>query len=110
MNGKIHLADNLEVLRALPSASVDLIYIDPPFNTGKTQVRRTLATDADVGSGGDRTGFGGRRYASRLPAESSYADEFEDSPGLPEPRRSGATPHLTPRPDSPLPPPSPPWP
>ena len=37
--GTIHLADNLAVLRDIPSASVDLIYIDPPFNTGKVQQR-----------------------------------------------------------------------
>ena len=34
---RIILADNLTVLRELPSASVHLIYIDPPFNTGRTQ-------------------------------------------------------------------------
>jgi site-specific DNA-methyltransferase (adenine-specific) len=40
VTGNIYLADNLEVLRTLPSESVDLIYIDPPFNTGKVQVDR----------------------------------------------------------------------
>ena len=42
VTGRIHLAENLEVLRALASASVDLIYIDPPFNTGKVQQRTKL--------------------------------------------------------------------
>jgi site-specific DNA-methyltransferase (adenine-specific) len=37
MGNKIYYADNLEVLKSIPSASIDLIYIDPPFNTGKTQ-------------------------------------------------------------------------
>jgi len=29
--------DNLPILRDLPTESVQLIYIDPPFNTGKIQ-------------------------------------------------------------------------
>ena len=37
MPGEIHLGDNLTVLRSLPDESVDLIYIDPPFNTGRLQ-------------------------------------------------------------------------
>nr|MBA2794887.1 site-specific DNA-methyltransferase [Thermoleophilaceae bacterium] len=61
----------------LDDESFQLIYIDPPFNTGKRQGRRTLQTTAD-GEGGDRTGFGGRRYRTRLLAESSYADHFDD--------------------------------
>ena len=32
--GEVVLADNLEVMRSLESESIDLIYIDPPFNTG----------------------------------------------------------------------------
>ena len=35
----IYFGDNLEIIRAFPDASFDLIYIDPPFNTGKTQAR-----------------------------------------------------------------------
>jgi site-specific DNA-methyltransferase (adenine-specific) len=42
--GSIYLADNLDVLACLPSASVDLIYIDPPFNTGRVQRRTQLRT------------------------------------------------------------------
>jgi len=37
MKNKIYLGDNLEILKTIPSGSIDLIYIDPPFNTGKTQ-------------------------------------------------------------------------
>lgn len=44
VTGTIYFAENLEVLRALPAASVDLIYIDPPFNTGKVQKRTQLKT------------------------------------------------------------------
>jgi site-specific DNA-methyltransferase (adenine-specific) len=81
---RILLGDNLPLLRAEPDASVTLAYLDPPFNTGATQTRRTLATVAD--RGGDRTGFGGRRYASRLLEESSYRDAFDDYLGFLEPR------------------------
>ena len=73
---EIILGDCLEVLPRLGDASFQLIYIDPPFNTGRRQTRRTLLTAADAH--GDRTGFQGRRFASRLLAESSYADDFED--------------------------------
>ena len=61
---RILLGDNLPLLRAEPDASVTLAYLDPPFNTGRAQARRTLATVADPD--GDRTGFGGRRYAAAL--------------------------------------------
>ncbi|MBO9327354.1 MAG: site-specific DNA-methyltransferase, partial [Roseiflexus sp.] len=57
--GKIYLADNIDVLRTLPSESVDLIYIDPPFNTGKVQERTQLKTVRS--ESGDRVGFQGHR-------------------------------------------------
>ena len=74
---EVILGDNLAVLEGFADESFQLVYIDPPFNTGKRQGRRTLETTADA-SGGDRTGFGGRRYRTRLLAESSYADHFDD--------------------------------
>ena len=42
MGNQVHFGDNLSVLRSLPDASVDLIYIDPPFNTGKAQARTRI--------------------------------------------------------------------
>lgn len=36
LNRHIFIKDNLEVLRALDDQSVDLIYLDPPFNSNKT--------------------------------------------------------------------------
>src|SRR3954463_7957213 len=60
---RIVLGENLDVLRTLPDGGFELVYMDPPFNTGRKQTRRTLTTTAD--EGGDRTGFGGRRYRSR---------------------------------------------
>src|SRR5437763_1759418 len=55
-------ADNLSVLARLPDASFDLVYIDPPFNTGKRQRRTHMKTVQSAT--GDRTGFGGKRYAT----------------------------------------------
>jgi site-specific DNA-methyltransferase (adenine-specific) len=81
---RILLGDNLPILRELGDASVQLVYADPPFNTGRTQTRRTLAATAS--QNGDRNGFGGRRYATRLLGESSYADTFDDYLGFLEPR------------------------
>ena len=45
--GRVIQADNLTVLRALPDACLDLVYLDPPFNTGKAQVQRRLRTVQD---------------------------------------------------------------
>ncbi|RIJ50956.1 site-specific DNA-methyltransferase, partial [Clavibacter phaseoli] len=35
-------AENLEAVRALPDGAFQLIYLDPPFNTGRTQERQNL--------------------------------------------------------------------
>jgi site-specific DNA-methyltransferase (adenine-specific) len=72
------------VLEALPAQTFDLIYLDPPFNTGRTQGRRTLSVAADPD--GERIGFGGRRYRSRLLSELRYDDEYGDYLGFLEPR------------------------
>jgi len=73
---EIILGDNLDVLPGLRDGAFQMIYIDPPFNTGGAQTRRTVETVPD--ENGDRTGFKGKRYSTRLLAESSYLDEFED--------------------------------
>jgi site-specific DNA-methyltransferase (adenine-specific) len=73
---QILLGDCLELLPRFADGSFQLIYIDPPFNTGREQIRKTLRTVSD--EGGDRVGFEGRRYSTRLLAESSYRDSFED--------------------------------
>ena len=74
------LADNGEVLPELPDRTFQLIYIDPPFNTGKTQERRTLSTRAS--EDGDRTGFGGRRYRTTETGRSAFRDEHDDYVGF----------------------------
>jgi site-specific DNA-methyltransferase (adenine-specific) len=76
--------DNAEVLVTLPDASFDLIYVDPPFNTGRTQSRHTMSVQADEKAG--RVGFGGRRYRSQLLQTLSYEDAFGDYLAFLEPR------------------------
>ncbi|MDW8236769.1 MAG: hypothetical protein RMK98_09165, partial [Bacteroidia bacterium] len=80
-DGCIVFSDNLPFLRSLPDSSIDLIYIDPPFNTGKAQARLSLWTVADPEKG-DRIGFGGRRYQTIQEGEPTYADSFEDYLGF----------------------------
>ena len=80
----ILLGDNLELLPELPDGAFQLIYIDPPFNTGRRQERRTLATVADAA--GDRTGFGGRRYRTEEVGRAAYEDSFDDYAAFLEPR------------------------
>jgi len=82
--GRVYLADNLDVLRSLPSSSVQLIYIDPPFNTGKTRVKKQLKTSRS--ENGDRIGFQGHRYKSEVINEMSYEDHYEDYLSFIEPR------------------------
>ena len=84
MTDRIHFADNLDVLRALADGSVDLIYIDPPFNTGRQQSRTRLRTVRDPE--GDRVGFGGRRYATTVLGRAAFADAFDDYLAFLEPR------------------------
>ncbi len=84
MTDRIHFADNLDLLRALPDASVDLIYIDPPFNTGHAQAHTRLRTTRD--DAGDRTGFQGRRYATSVLGTARFADAFDDYLAFLEPR------------------------
>ena len=80
----IYLGDNLDLLARLPDGSFTLIYVDPPFNTGREQRRLTLATRADPD--GDRTGFGGRSYRTELLATRSYNDRNDDYLAFIEPR------------------------
>ncbi len=78
---KIILGDNLEALAALPDAFASVIYVDPPFNTGKVQKRNRIKTTAtaDPTSTGDRGGFGGRRYdVERVASTGTYDDSYED--------------------------------
>jgi site-specific DNA-methyltransferase (adenine-specific) len=92
---RILRSDNLSALRKLPDASVELIYIDPPFNTGVTQKRTRIRTIRDAA--GDRTGFGGNRYRTeKLASTPIYADIFDDYIGFLRPRILEAHRILTP--------------
>jgi site-specific DNA-methyltransferase (adenine-specific) len=91
---RIYFADNFTILQSLPSDSVELIYIDPPFNTGKTQARTQIKTEAD--EGGDRTGFAGKRYSTVKVGSKAYSDIFDDFLTFLEPRLLEARRVLTP--------------
>ena len=82
---KVIFADNLDVLTSLPDGAVDLIYVDPPFNTGRTQERRSIRTVRDE-DGGDRVGFQGKRYRTVEVGSSAYSDAFDDYLSFLEPR------------------------
>lgn len=81
-----HLAfgDNLSALSQLPDESVQLIYIDPPFNTGRKQTR-SASTTKRTETGG-RVGFKGQRYETIRETVLSYDDEFADYWAFLEPR------------------------
>lgn len=81
---RVIFGDNLEVLKTIPTGSVSLIYIDPPFNTGKVQSRKQLKTVRS--DEGDRVGFKGQTYQTTVLGEKSYNDSFNDYLGFLEPR------------------------
>lgn len=82
---RIILADNMDVLPSIPDGSVNLIYIDPPFNTGKVQERTRIKTVRDE-KGGDRVGFKGRKYRTEKLGTQAFADAFDDFLDFLEPR------------------------
>ncbi len=84
------LGDNADVLPGLPDAAFQLVYIDPPFNTGMSRSRTTLRTVRD--GRGDRTGFGGHRYRTSGTGRRAFSDAQPDyaaflGPRLVEARR-----------------------
>ena len=84
---RLEEAENLDALARIPDGSVPLIYIDPPFNTGIAQTRRTLDTRRTFEvEDGDRTGFGGNRYVTVEKARQAYTDAFQDYLAFLEPR------------------------
>lgn len=83
--GRVILADNLAVLQTLADSTIDLIYVDPPFNTGQRRTLERLKTIRDD-EAGDRTGFQGRRYRTLRVGSSSYLDVFDDYLEFLEPR------------------------
>ncbi len=88
MENTIYLGENLEILATLPDQSIDLIYIDPPFNTGKRQARQQISVEKD--KDGDRVGFGGNRYQTTVIGERAYRDYFDNYLEFLEPRLQAA--------------------
>jgi adenine-specific DNA-methyltransferase len=115
---EIHHGDNLEIARSFADGSFTLVYLDPPFNTGRPQARavetarRTPRISAEsapaapdqADSAADpwkpapvgeapgivRRGFHGREY-ERLRGElRTYDDRFDDYWGFLEPRLTEA--------------------
>jgi site-specific DNA-methyltransferase (adenine-specific) len=80
----VYFGDNLAVLKSIPDSSVQLIYIDPPFNTGREQQRSKVNTKrSDVGN---RIGFKGQRYETVKSTILSYDDQFANYWEFLEPR------------------------
>jgi len=73
---EIHLGDNLEVIAKFPDGRFDLVYIDPPFNTGRRQRRTQLRTE--LAEDGDRVGWSEKRYRTTRLASRWFADAFGD--------------------------------
>ncbi len=80
----IYFDDNLNVLQNLPSSSINLVYIDPPFNTGKTQRRTSIKTVP--AEDGDRKGFKDKRYKSIKLSSTGYNDSFDNFEDFIKPR------------------------
>lgn len=76
--------DNLAATATLPDASFRLIYLDPPFNTGREQSRRSTTTTRSETGG--RVGFQGRSYETVKGALTRYDDRFTDYWAFLEPR------------------------
>jgi DNA modification methylase len=83
--------DNLAVAATLPSASFTLVYLDPPFNTGRAQERQVVtarravpdeepqAEDAEQAAPSEvRHGFHGHRYERVRGMLRAYDDRFDD--------------------------------
>ena len=81
----IYLGDNLPILSEMEESTVDLIYIDPPFNTGKRQSRTRIKTTQDPIKG-DRKGFGGKLYLTKQVGKSGFDDDFDDYLNFLKPR------------------------
>lgn len=80
----IRFGDNLEILRSLPDGHADLVYVDPPFNTGAE--RRMTRQSATLDDSSSRIGFGGRRYRMADGDSRAYSDRFDDYLEWLEPR------------------------
>ena len=81
---RTYFGDNLSILQSMALESTNLIYVDPPFNTGRTQARTQLRTKRH--SDGEKVGFQGQRYESTTIGKKSFYDKFDDYLAFLEPR------------------------
>jgi site-specific DNA-methyltransferase (adenine-specific) len=84
LENTLYFGDNLTALKLIPDYSVQLIYIDPPFNTGREQQRSKVTTMRN--NEGNRIGFKGERYETVKSTVLSYDDQFANYWGFLEPR------------------------
>ncbi|KQO11586.1 DNA methyltransferase [Agreia sp. Leaf244] len=78
--------DNLPVLASLPDETFTLIYLDPPFNTGRVQKRQSTTSVRTAAGVGSITGFKGRSYERIKGDLLAYDDAFENYWEFIEPR------------------------
>ncbi len=84
LENTLYFGDNLAVLKLIPDSSVQLVYIDPPFNTGREQQRSKVTTKRN--NEGNRIGFKGERYETVKSTVLSYDDQFANYWEFLEPR------------------------
>jgi site-specific DNA-methyltransferase (adenine-specific) len=84
LENTLYFGDNLAVLKLIPDSSVQLVYIDPPFNTGREQQRSKVTTKRN--NDGNRIGFKGERYETVKSTVLSYDDQFANYWEFLEPR------------------------
>ena len=84
LENNLYFGDNLTVLKLIPDSSVQLVYIDPPFNTGREQQRSKVTTKRN--NEGNRIGFKGERYETVKSTVFSYDDQFANYWEFLEPR------------------------
>ena len=87
---EIHEGDNLDVIRSFADGSFTLVYLDPPFNTGRPQAKAVETArapgDARDAASVVRFGFHGREYERLRGDLRAYDDRFDDYWGFLEPR------------------------
>ena len=84
LENTLYFGDNLTVLKQIPDSSIQLVYIDPPFNTGREQQRSKVTTRRS--NEGNRIGFKGERYETIKSTVLSYDDQFANYWEFLEPR------------------------
>ena len=84
LRAEVLQGDNLDLLPRFADGEFQLVYLDPPFNTGRSRGGDAIRVVAD--ESGDRVGFAGRRYRSESVEGAGFADRFGDYLGFLGPR------------------------